>query len=384
MRPEIDHMQEYLQWCRTSMLPFWLQQGIDRKYGGFFEALLDDGRPDLTGQRRVRVASRQIYAFSHGHHLQWIEAKTQILNGVDWLMDRAWASNSEPGFLHLVDDRSRPLDQTRDLYDHAFHILGLSWAYRVTKDAQILSAAKQTYDFVEEALAAKTGGWFENLQQSLPRRQNPHMHMFEALLALYEATQDQSYLARADQISQLLFERFTDRKTGLLFEEFDDRLRPQLPSRIEPGHMMEWVWLLHQRAQFPVPAPVYDLPWLSLAESIGKQKNGLLIDACDQQGNILHDSSRLWAQCEWLKALLVSDMDNKRRNQKIEALCKLLFNQYLNQNHTALWIDAISTCYKPLVDRVPASIVYHLTSAAAQIEQYTTQPQILESSCQSP
>jgi len=360
-------LEKYRDWCRYDMLPWWLENGIDHNKGGFFEQLDLSGNPDRNVIRRVRVASRQIYTFSHAHLLGWISDKQTILNSVDWLIERNWNKNDQPGFLAKVDDDGNPVDQTRDLYDHAFHILGLATAYQATKDQQILSLAKNTLDFVEEAMAAKNGGWFENTTSTDQRRQNPHMHMFEALLAMYKASGDNSYLQRADQVAQLLFEQFIDSETGLLFEFFDQEWKSQSPAQIEPGHMAEWVWLLHRRNSFPdsqidISATA---KFLSAAERIGRQQNGLLVDSCDIKGNPLVNSSRLWVQTEWLKALLVSP-DSSLQQQK---LCQRIFQHYINQPHPALWVDAVNSKNQPIVDKVPASILYHLISAGAQAEE---------------
>lgn len=368
-RPEqsVTPLAKFHQWCAKTLLPFWLENGIDHQKGGFFEQLHLDGQPDRSCLRRLRVTSRQIYALSHGDYLGWLQAQRQILNAVDYLLDRGWASNAEPGFLHLIDDDSRPADQRRDLYDHAFHILGLSWAYRATGDAQVRNVAQQTLDFVEEALAAKNGGWHEDLQHSQPRRQNPHMHMFEALLALYEATGETAHLRRADEIADLLFEKFMDRKSGQLFEFFDANWQTQAPRVVEPGHMAEWSWLLYRRKKISTgdfdasPAKHF----LQQAETIGRQNNGFLIDQCQPDGAIEKDSFRLWGQTEWLKALLAQPNRHSEQSQLITRI----FEQYLNQTNPAVWIDAVNADLQPICDRVPASIVYHLVSAAAEIDQ---------------
>lgn len=360
-------LKQYRDWCCYDMLPWWLENGIDQQKGGFFEQFDLQGNADRNCTRRVRIASRQIYSFSHAHTLGWIDAKTTVLNGVDWLLDRTWGKNNQPGFLAKIDDDGKAVDQTRDLYDHAFHILALATAYQATKDQQILGLAKNTLDFVEEALGAKNGGWFENQNHDQPRRQNPHMHMFEALLALYEASGDTTYLKRADQVASLLFEQLIDSKTGLLFEFFDTNWKPQVPAQIEPGHMVEWAWLLHRRNSFT--ASPLDISaaakFLQLGEIIGLQPNGLLIDTCNIHKEPITDSSRLWVQTERLKAHLVAP----EKSQQIEQVCQQIFQHYINLPHPALWIDAVNSKNQQLVDKVPASIVYHLISAAAQAEE---------------
>ncbi|MBL4595485.1 MAG: AGE family epimerase/isomerase [Robiginitomaculum sp.] len=361
--------QKFVNWCRSTLLTFWAEHGVDRRFGGFFEQANMDGSMDRNCPRRVRVTSRQIYAFAHADTLGWADHKSLVLNSVDWLFERCWRADGEPGFFHLADETGKMLDSRRDLYDHAFHILGLSWAYQASGDPQVLSLAKQVLAFVEEALAAKNEGWYEDLTQTQPRRQNPHMHMYEALLALYTATKDPAYLARADEISQLLTEVFIDHDTGYLFEFFNEKWQPNAKNQIEPGHMAEWSWLLHQRQRLAPDngnlTPADGL--LPLAEKIGLQQNGLLLDQCDTHGHASAQTCRLWGQTERLKAHVI--LAKAEPDPKINGIIKTIFTHYLQSKVPGLWVDAVSAHGEALSQHVPASIVYHLVSAAAEVER---------------
>ena len=59
------------------------------------------------------------------------------------------------------------------------------------------------------------GGFFEEFapgrtEMKLPRRQNPHMHLLEALLALHVATGEKNWLRRAGALVDLFKRRFVD------------------------------------------------------------------------------------------------------------------------------------------------------------------------------
>src|SRR2546430_13023820 len=56
----------------------------------------------------------------------------------------------------------------------------------------------------------------------LPRRQNPHMHLLEALLALHVATGEKNWLRRAGALVDLFKRRFADRS-----EEHTSELQSQ-------------------------------------------------------------------------------------------------------------------------------------------------------------
>ncbi len=361
----------YINWCRQDMLPLWRVRGVDKKYGGFYEQLHFDGSPDTGAMRRVRVAARQIYAFAHASMLGWGDSAGLVEWGVDYLASSVMRADGEPGFPHMLDERGRIIDTRRDLYDHAFHILAFSWACRATGDAQMLSLAKETLAFVEESMQAPNGGWYEGDPAGLPRRQNPHMHMLEALLALYEASQDRAFLRRADEVITLCAERFFDPEVGLLLEDFTDDLTPVRPARVEPGHMAEWCWLLHIRARLDEQTPINLAAKMGHgADGFGDRAAGFLCDAYDTNGTLLAPTRRLWGQTEWLKSLLVRiDEKDAGNAPRAAALIERLFESYFAVDVPGLWMDQFDAAGAPMAKRVPASIVYHLISAGAQVNQ---------------
>ncbi|PHS21627.1 MAG: mannose-6-phosphate isomerase [Robiginitomaculum sp.] len=375
-KPTSLHVQAYnfINLCRDDIVPFWANHGVDRKQGGFYERLHFDGTPDLRTARRLRVTSRQIYAFAHASVAGWVDERALVNWAVDYLVSTPRHRDGAPGFVHLLDADGSICDARRDLYDHAFHILALSWAYRATGDAQILALAIETLAFVDEAMGCVKGGWQEGDATALPRRQNPHMHMFEALLALFEASGDTAYLNRAGDIAVLLAERFTDQKTGLLFEDFDDDLVPIRPARIEPGHMAEWCWLLHKYAALKAEAPL-DIALIlgKHADALAPKGQGFLLDGFDENLNILTPSRRLWGQTEWLKSMLVRfEAGNEGMAVMADALLGRMHSSYFETTTPGLWMDKFDLQGVPLANHVPASIVYHLASAATEVERVMT------------
>ncbi len=368
-RPD-DPMEHFVGWCRDTVLPFWARHGVDRKHGGFYEQLHFDGRPDVRANRRVRVSARQIYAFSHASVLGWLDARELVGWGVDYLVSKTYRPDGEPGFVHLLDGEGAVCDARRDLYDHAFHILGLSWAYQATQDSQILKLARDTLAYTDEAMSAKEGGWHEGSEAIMPRRQNPHMHMFEALLALYEASEDAHYLCRAEEVLHLLETRFVDPKTGMLMENFDGALCPIHPIRLEPGHMAEWCWLLHRYAMLS-GQKMHRLANLlgQNADQFASKGDGLLLEAFAGNGDIIKPSHRLWAQIEWLKSMLARfGAGEGGMMENASALLGKVREPYLEVETPGLWMDQFDREGTPMATYVPASIVYHLVSAAAEAQ----------------
>ncbi len=147
-------------------------------------------------------------------------------HGLAFLMRASRAPDG--GWFRVVSVDGATLDNTRDAYDHAFVLFALAWYFRATGDASAIQLADATWQFMKHRLAdLRHGGFFEEFapgraQMKLPRRQNPHMHLLEALLALHEATHEKNWLRRAGALVELFKGRFVDPDTGALIEFFGE------------------------------------------------------------------------------------------------------------------------------------------------------------------
>ena len=234
-------------WLREAAWPCWLAHGIDRKRGGFFEALDLHGKTCTADFRRLRVAARQIYVFSEAYRVGLAGADEAVHLGLAFL-DRH-ALHPEGGYSWRFDLTHTATDHTRDLYDHAFVLLALSSAVSVVPAEALRTKALGLLAWIDASLPHPQGGYLESLPPALPRRQNPHMHLLEALLAAYEAFGDDIFIERARSLVAVFATRLFDHRSGSLPEFFNDGLTPHREGGIfpvEPGHHCEWVWLLHR------------------------------------------------------------------------------------------------------------------------------------------
>ena len=78
-----------------------------------------------------------------------------------------------------------------------------------------MSVADDTLAFLDAELRApRGGGCLEGSPTgNTPRRQNPHMHLFEGLLTLWSSTKDPQYLTRAGAMFELFASRFFSPRT---------------------------------------------------------------------------------------------------------------------------------------------------------------------------
>ena len=360
-------------WMQDVALPFWLSRGLDSEQGGFVEALA------LTGERipglakRVRVQARQIYVMSHAAQLGWSSDKSLAAAREGYRFLMAHAVHPDGGFVHLLEADGRVRDPQRDTYDHAFILLALSWFYRASKEPDALAAIGRTLRFIDTQLAQPDGSFLESLPPATPRRQNPHMHLFEAMLSLYEATGEKDFLSRAGRIFALFTTRFFDAKRGVLVEYFDERWRP-MPSPegdvIEPGHHCEWVWLLDKYERLTgtdTSAPRRALFDFALRHGRDPQTR-LLVDEIGPDGRKIKATMRSWPQTEALKASLVFLQRGESWALAEAALFATgLLDRYCGVTPAGLWQDQFSPEGAPLTKNVPASTYYHLFLAFAEL-----------------
>ncbi|WP_339740025.1 AGE family epimerase/isomerase [uncultured Maricaulis sp.] len=380
----MEGVGRFAQWGLETALPFWAEHGWDDVHGGFAESLALDGSSISGDMRRVRVQARQIYVFAHAHHQGWGFGLERAEEAMNLLRKRAWRVDGRPGWVHLLTDRGLVANPVRDLYDHAFILLALAWLGRASGDQAWFDLADETLAWLDGAMADPAGGYVESISGAhWPRRQNPHMHMFEALMALYEATGRADVLARASAIKALFDRVFYQRGPAVVREFFNadwSRATGDLGSVVEPGHLCEWAWLLHEfhRLSGQPLDPAADTLFETAMQSGINPATGLLYAAINARGEALDGSSRTWMQTEWLRvAALRRRLDLPGAAAHLQAAEAAMLDYHLDNVISGGWIDQFDARGKPASERIPASTLYHVFGAiieCACLESDRTHP----------
>jgi len=358
-------------WLRDQALPLWLERGIDPISGANHECLTPAGQPDLEANLRVRVQARQAFFYAAAYCRGWCDSGRVAAEGI-WAFVRQKAAHPVAGFSLLLNPCHQVIDKKQDLYDHAFFLLAYAWSFRAFGDAYYLREADKLIAHLDARFGSVQGGWIEGDYAYECRRQNPHMHLFEAFLALYDASGNAKYLARAGEIFALFQTRFFDAEAQVLFEFFDDdwtRLAGIKGEQVEPGHLMEWVWLLDWYSRCTGhPVQVYRDALYNKGLAIGMAPSGLLYDAVKLNGEIIDPNKRCWGMTELIKASLVQ---LRAGDQAAEAVAIKavddLFKYYLCAATPGAYVDKRDAQDELLVDLAPASTLYHLIVAAMEL-----------------
>jgi mannose-6-phosphate isomerase len=359
------------EWLFEQALPVWLRHGVDRRLGGFHEALGCDGRPSDVDFKRLRVAARQVYVFVAGAEHGVAGAREAVDHGLEFILTTM--RHPDGGFVSRCGRDGQITDTTRDLYDLAFVLFALAHGFRLTADAALRHEALALLRFIRAEMSHPGGGYHESVPPRLPRRQNPHMHLLEAALAGVEHIGDPAFAGFCDELADLYEQRLFDAETGTLGEYYADDWRPHCPDgRIvtEPGHHLEWAWLLAETQRL-CGRRVHGadaLAGFALRHGLDPA-SGFLRGEVFSNGDVANSSVRIWAHCEWLKAAVVLDSSSREAGDPVVAWRAL--SRFLGGRPRGLWFERWDHAAGGFTDDpAPASSLYHITSAIVALRRY--------------
>lgn len=371
------HAAEARAWLFDHALPLWWDRGFDRNSRCFHERLSTLGAPVIM-PRRIRVQARQTFVFAYAGQLGWSGPWREAVEaGLDVLLERG--IRADGGTCHSLDPNGRPYDKRRDLYDLAFVVLALAKTSMVlggNRDA--IKAAERLVDWLYAHWTEPTGGIYEgDIVPVPPRRQNPLMHMFEALLALYEATNNSTHLHRASQIARFIRDRCFDHDNGALPENFDAFWHPVETEGgiiVEPGHQFEWYWLLAWWRKLGGG----DMREIAERMRLHGEVYGVAVrsafvwDEVYLDGRIRSRTTRLWPHAERIKASVARyEVSPDVNAADTVAQASEMLMQFCDTPTRGVWHERRSSDGSFIEQDAPASSLYHIMFAIAELARVT-------------
>lgn len=359
-------------WMFGQALPFWAGAGNDAPGLGVHESLQLDGSPSGVPFKRMRVQARQVYVFSHAALLGWAPGRAVAEDAYAFMArqgarsDGAWARRLSPA--------GDMLDPAADLYDLAFVLFALAWHARLTRSEEPLARARRTLDWIAAHMPHPPAGYRNVLPwEDGPRQQNPHMHLLEAVLALYETSGDAHYADHAHALVGLFRRHLFDPATGTLGEFFAEDWTPapgDAGTHVEPGHHLEWVWLLDQYARLTggeAGAEAGRLYSFALRHGVDPA-TGLVWDVIGRDGAPRLRSFRLWPQTEALKAHVAMARRGGDALARVAPTVRGIGTRYLQGCLPGAWTDQLDETGARLSRLIPTSSFYHVFMGYAELD----------------
>ena len=380
-----QNLTNLLNMANDIWLPQWLNSFSDDENGGFHDRLDKNGRP-LKMPKRLLTQCRQLIIYSLADQddaTQKCYADT-IDNGFQFILKHYYITETNGSVFSLNPDNSIN-DHKYDLYGHAFILLACATYYQATKNTEALDFAKKTFNFIKTSFALPDKpGLTEALDENLKpidamRRQNPHMHLMEACIHMYEVSKDADYLATATDMLNLFYDKFLDHETQTLGEFFDDDLKPHIEKGdwIETGHHAEWIWLLKRYQDI---SPSRDPRLLGTMKNLFAwiQTNGIdpeyggIFNIQSRHGSIIDTDKRIWPVLETIRAaFIMSNIKDYEENAyiMIKDLTSLLTGHYIDIK-TGNWQETLTRELSSKINDMPGTTPYHIYPILREFVDY--------------
>lgn len=249
---------DFLRGHIADSLRFYHPRCIDPQ-GGFFHYLKDDGTVYDRSRRHLVSSTRFVfnYAMSYREFKEpaYLDA---VHHGLRYLRD-VHRDARTGGYAWTLKD-GMPQDRANHCYGVAFVLLAYACGHTVGV-AGTKGWMDETWALLERHFWDASAGLYRDEASpdwtfSTYRGQNANMHMCEAMLAAYEATQETRYLERAHLLAENMTQRQAAKADGLVWEHYDlhwnidwkynqdDPRHLFRPWGFQPGHQVEWAKLL--------------------------------------------------------------------------------------------------------------------------------------------
>ncbi len=368
----IDDLNGLFKQCKDVWAPRWFKEFSDDESGGFHERLGEDSKP-LPLPKRLLTQCRQIIVYSNHCQASPNEAMKQKVSHSFEFLRHKYRNSTTGGFHFSLGLHGEIEDAKYDLYGHAFVLLACAAMYKAFKNEESLIVAKETLNFIDTYFRLiDVPGFAEALDQNLRplkmmRRQNPHMHLMEACVYMYEASQDAAYLAMAKEMLKIFDTYLFNKDDATLREFFDDNMgiHPTEGHLVEAGHQSEWVWLLarfqdvnHQADPTLIETMKKLFSWV--VEHGFDEVSGGIYNSQSNDGTPVDTQKRIWPVLETLRAAtIMSNIDG------FSIVSEVIINRTLSLLRTYIasdgsWTEILSRDLKPATHYRPGTTPYHI------------------------
>ncbi|HDL19179.1 MAG TPA: N-acylglucosamine 2-epimerase [Bacteroidetes bacterium] len=239
-------LEPYLQ---QKLLPFWLNNSIDEKYGGYLSYFDKNGKPTGKTDKTLICQLRMIYTFASAYRAgcgdeRCLKAARQ---GVDFVTRHFW-DDRYGGWYWITDRQGKVIDDSKIMYGHSFGVYSMAEYALATGEAVGGEYAEKTFSVIQcNAADNALGGYWEMFQRDWTLKPggvyggdrktlDVHMHFMEAFTTLFEMSRSPALERKLREIIRLLTEKMLHPEFGTGIAQFDEKFNPL------PAILFQSVW----------------------------------------------------------------------------------------------------------------------------------------------
>lgn len=348
----------------TRIVPLWQGPGWNAQLALPYEALDAAQRPLPVQRYRAMACARQLYLFSSLIDQPAFPAARERAAALFQSLQRHFHDDEQGGWFYSIDPHGAPLDTGKDLYTHAFIIFACAHYWARVRDAQVEAVLNEALALLHSRFADGNGLYEAALARDWSSLgsgalQNPLMHLAEALLAVLDAREDGAVQRTLLALADAMQAHFIDAEHGVMLE----KPRGAADNWFEPGHQFEWFFLLQSSPLLrgtPLHASLERA--FAYAEEVGVSADGGVLATLTVDGTPRDGSRRIWAQAEYLRALILRPNSDARVQRQLQ----VLHERFL---HAGGWHESFDGEGRASRLDMPSTTPYHLATCYAALAE---------------
>lgn len=311
--------QEVQDVLQTNILPFWLNNMIDRENRGFYGRIDGHGQLHADAEKGAILNARILWTFSAAYRVlkrpEYLAAATRAKDYIlEHFYDREFG-----GIYWSLDCLGRPKDTKKQFYAIGFVIYGLSEYARATGDREALDYAIRLFECIEQhSLDRKDNGYIEactrewgeiadmrlsDFDANYPKSQNTHLHIIEPYTNLYRVWKDEHLEKALRNLINIFTDKILNPETHHLDLFFDNDWTRGAGHLESYGHDIECSWLMHEAALVLADKKVLDkvepiVRLVAEASEKGLNADGSMTHEANLDTGHVDDDRHWWVQAE--------------------------------------------------------------------------------------
>lgn len=150
--------QQYKSELLDRVMPFWMENSIDKEYGGYFTCLERDGEVFDT-DKFVWLQGREVWMLATLYNKvekrkEWLDAAIQ---GAEFL--KAHGHDGNLNWYFALDRAGHPLVEPYNIFSYTFAVIAFGQLSLATGNKEYAEIAKKTFDIVLSKVDNPKGRW---------------------------------------------------------------------------------------------------------------------------------------------------------------------------------------------------------------------------------
>ena len=232
-----------------SVLPFWLNNSIDKEYGGYFSCLDRDGSVYDT-DKFIWLQGREVWLFSMlcnklGKKQEWLDAAIQ---GAEFL--KKYAHDGNYDFYFSLTREGKPLVEPYNIFSNTFACMAFAQLAKATGSEEYAEIARRIFKRILERRGNPKGKWCKAVPGTRPMKDFAlPMIICNMALEVEEIINDPQLLeSTIDDCLHEILDVFYQPDLGCMVENVsaidNSRLDCYEGREINPGHDLEAIWFM--------------------------------------------------------------------------------------------------------------------------------------------